>query len=163
MRQSNLAQRGITILEIVIVLGMLAILLSIGAMNFRPPAERTAANAAQAFVQQSRFDAIKTNRPVVVAVDSQSGELTAARLGDSTSTACAGAGQPSRRLSFSEYPGVSVTNTDFAVLWLPTGQPRTCPTGATPLNVDQGASLLLAGRNDSLTLVVGAGGEVGIQ
>jgi len=153
---------GMTVIEVVITLAILSILMTMGVMNFRPPAERLAANAVQSFIQQGRFDAIKTNRPVVISFDSQAGEFAMARMADSTTTGCASAGAPTRRLNLAEYRGVASQDT-FSVLWLPTGQPRACPTGAAPLDISQGAAIVLTGSRTAMTVAVGAGGEVVVQ
>lgn len=152
-----------TLVEILIVMAMLSVLLGMAAMNFRAPAERAAANAVQSFIQQARFDAIKTNRPVVVAFDSATNLFTALRMTNSTETVCSRAGTTIRELSLADYGGVTTPDSEYSMLWLPTGQPRACPTGATPLDMDAGLPFRLIGNRGTLAVEVAAAGEVAVR
>lgn len=156
-------QNGFTVIELVIALAIAGILMSVVGMSLRPSAERTAANAVQSFIQQSRFDSIKSNRPVVVSYDANKRELKAARAPTSTSTACANASEAGRTLPLTEYRGVGSPDADFALLWLPTGQPRACPAGTAPLDLAEGATFRVQGLSSTLHVMVSSGGEVTLQ
>lgn len=132
-------------------------------MSLRPAAERTAANAVASFIQQSRFDSISTNRPVVVRYNAAIQQLQATRTSASAVTNCAGQQEPERTLALTDYRGVSTTDTEFAILWLPSGQPRACPSGTSPLDFDSGATFRVSGATTTLTISVSAGGEVQLQ
>jgi prepilin-type N-terminal cleavage/methylation domain-containing protein len=156
-------RQGFTVIELVITLAIASILMGIAGMSLRPPAERTAANAVQSFIQQARFDSIKSNRPVVISYDSASRVLQASRTDTSTSTACGNAGEAMRTLQLGEYRGVGSPNTNFSVLWLPSGQPRACPAGTAPLDLAQGISFEVSGPSTTVQVVVSAGGEVALR
>lgn len=141
----------------------MGILLAIGGMSFRSPSERTAANAVQSFVQQGRFEAIKTNRPVLVSYDGSDQRLSLARMADSTTVACASAGKPTRQLSLTDFGAVRVSEDAFSLVWLPNGQPRACPSGVAPLDAKRGVAMTLSGSKSSYVVGVSAGGEVSVK
>ena len=162
MYRNRTFNQGVTIIEVVIVLGILGVLMSIGAMNARPPAERLAANAVQSFVQQSRFEAVRSNRPVVVSYAPETRSLTARRSASSTVVTCTAGGTVTRTLNLSEFGGVT-SDADFSLLWLPTGQARACPAGSAPLDVNTGAEFTITGPRTTFTVAVGSGGEVVVR
>ncbi|HET8986568.1 MAG TPA: GspH/FimT family pseudopilin [Trueperaceae bacterium] len=153
---------GFTIIEMVLTLAVLGILMGVGAMNLRPPAVRTASNSVQSFVQQARFEAIKTNRPVVVEIGVDGLTLTAARTTGANVVNCSTAGAAYRTLDLTTYRGVRASSAGLPLVWLPTGLPRACPAGASPLAVS-GVDVVLSGTGTSATVRVGAGGEVAVR
>lgn len=139
---------AMTLIEVLIVLAILGILLAIAIPNLRPPALRVAADAAQAFVLQGRFEAIRRNTPVAVTVSE--GTLVT-RAGSCT-------GQVSGRLPLQEYPQVSLSGSDL--LWTASGDPRTCAGGALGLG---GPRFTLGDCRNQVTLSVSGGGAVRIE
>lgn len=163
VRRRSASASGVTLLEIVIALSILTVLLGIGALNFRSPAERTAADAIQSLIQQGRFEALRSNRSVVVSFDPVARAFSIARMANSTETRCALAVDVTRTLPLVDFSSVRTPDEDFAFLWLPTGQPRACPTGTTPLSFESGISFAVSGQGTTLTVAVSAGGEVVVR
>jgi type IV fimbrial biogenesis protein FimT len=162
MHHHTASTAGFTLIEMVLTLAILGILMGIGAMSLRPPSVRTASNSVQSFVQQARFESIKTNRPVVVGIGGDGLTLTAARTTGANVVSCAAAGAAYRTLELNEYRGVTASSTGLPLVWLPTGLPRACPAGAAPLAVS-GVDVLLTGTDSTATVHVGAGGEVAVR
>lgn len=153
-------RHGVTLLEVVIAMALAGILLGIGAVGLRPPEVRVASGAGASIVQQARFEAIRSNRPMVVRATAEA--VTVHRGPSATSVDCAAALPETRRLDLTTFRRVSATDTNgFPFVWLPTGEPRTCPTGAAPLPPG-GASLHLDGSHVR-TLHVNVAGEVSVR
>jgi prepilin-type N-terminal cleavage/methylation domain-containing protein len=151
--------RGTTLLELLVVLGLFGILSSLGALSLRPPPARLAANAVQAVVQQARFDAIRANRPMVVAIDGGTQSVRVSSSTDAATVAC-GSATLIRTVPFAEGIRVTVDASAFPIVWLPSGQPRSCDGTPIPL---AGVSLGVSDGYRSLTVNVGAGGEVAVR
>ena len=162
MRRLHDRRAGFTVIEMVLVLAVLGVLLSVGGLSMRTPAARTAANATQSFVQQARFEAVKTNRPVVVRVLQDGRGMSASRTSAANVVACASSVDAFRTLDVKEYRGVTLVGSGAAFVWLPTGQPRACPSGSSPLGVD-GFTVAVRGSDVSATVHVAAGGEVTVK
>lgn len=155
------ARAGFTIFEVIVVLAIAGVLMGIGTAALRPPAARLAASSSASVVQQAKFEAIRSNRPVVVRVDGTT--ITLHRAPTATSVDC-GAALPSlRSLDLSEYRNVTVQSaTGFPFVWLASGEARTCPSGAAPLGVD-GLSLRVGDGSTTRTVVVAPGGSVDVR
>jgi len=158
------SRSGFTAIEVIVALAIAGVLMGIGAATLRPPAARLAASASASFVQQARFEAIRSNRPVVVRVDGNA--VTLHRATTATSVDCA-ASLPTlrtlRTLDLAEFRNVTVSDVvGFPFVWLPSGEARTCPSGASPLPLD-GLRLRLDDASTARTLVVEAGGTVGVR
>lgn len=125
MRSRKSRSTGFTVLEIVLVVGILGVLLGIGVVALRPPAIRSYTESIRALMQQARFEAIKLNRPVLVVWDEESREFQ-------SSVATVGAlCSPETvlvRAAASDYGNLQVGFPEGAVslLWLPNGQARDC-------------------------------------
>src|SRR5690625_4991018 len=132
--------RGMTLIEVLIVLAVLAILLAIAIPNLRTPAVRLAGNSVQSFLQQARFDAIRLNGTVGVTVES----------GDLISRQDSCSGELLNRLDLSDYP--SVTLLGSSLLWNATGQVRNCSGG--PLSTD-GVTFTMSDASCSVSVQVG--------
>lgn len=143
-----------------VTLAILGTLLAIAAMNVRAPAVRLAADSVHGFVQEGRFEAIRTNRPVIVDVDADAGTL-ALRRGDNADTIdCSTGRADARTLALGEYRNVNPSADGFPFVWLPTGRPRSC--SAAPLPLD-GVQVVLRDGSKEATVRVNAGGEVRIE
>ncbi len=154
------ARLGMTLTELLVVLAVLGILAGIMAMSIRPSPARLAADAVLGVVQQARFDAIKTNRPIVIVLDSAAGEIAVRRATTSGAIDCsAGATQPVRTLSLGEYRAVSLSGSVEAFVWLPSGQPRECTGGRLASTVE----MTLSSGDSTRTVAVTGGGEVVLQ
>jgi hypothetical protein len=125
-------RRGATLLELLIVLGFLGIMSSLGALGLRPPPARLAANAVQAVVQQARFEAIRANRPMVVAIDAGTRTVRVSSATDAATVAC-GSATLVRTVPFAEGSRATVDASAFPIVWLPSGQPRRCDGTPIPL------------------------------
>lgn len=136
---------GLTIIEVLVVLAILGILLAIAIPNLRPPAAQLAADAAQAFIQQARFDAIRLNERVGITVGDRE---FATRQGGCSGTVM-------NRLDLVEFPQVSASGSSF--MWSATGQPRTCAD--TPLSLS-GVRFQFADSRRETAVTVGSGGVV---
>jgi len=152
-------RRGTTVLELLVALAVLAILTSLGALGLRAPPARLAAHGLQAAVQQARFDAIRANRPMVVAIDAGARAVRVSSATDAAAVAC-DAATLVRTVTFSDDARVSVDASGFPVVWLPSGQPRTC--GGGPLTL-AGVAVGVSDGYRSLSLKLGSGGEVVVR
>jgi len=152
---------GFTAIEVIVALAIAGILMGIGASALRPPASRLAASSGASFVHQAKFEAIRSNRPVVVRLDGDA--VTLHRASTATSIDCAAALPTLRTLDLAQFRRVTVTDVvGFPFVWLPSGDARTCPSGASPLPVD-GLRLRVSDASTARTLVVEAGGKVGVR
>jgi len=123
-------------------------------------ADLRGADAVLGVVQQARFDAIKTNRPIVIVLDAAAGEVAVRRATTSGAIDCsAGATQPVRTLSLGEYRAVSLSGSVEAFVWLPSGQPRECTGGRLASTVE----MTLSSGDSTRTVAVTGGGEVVLQ
>lgn len=65
-RQRAFGSRGLTILEVVIVLSVVAVTVSLAGVAFRAPAAAVYATNVQSLILQSRFESIRRGVPIVV-------------------------------------------------------------------------------------------------
>lgn len=133
-------RNGFSVLELLVVLAVLAILLTIGAIRTPSRAAQVYANDVRAALQQGRFEAIKRNQPIAVVwnVDERAWETV---LGPDGDPPCNGGTLLSSARS-DEYPSVTVQPgfnplpapaVGNGVVWLPTGQARACDFSLLPL------------------------------
>lgn len=154
-------ETGMTLIEILVVLGVLAILFGIAAPNLRTPPARIAANSVTAFLQQAKFEAIKRNRPILVSRTDDGRRLEAHAASAASDMGCAtGASTLVRQVAVDEYRGVQVESDGLPFLWLPTGQPRAC--GGAPV-ATSGVSILLIDDRGQVAVAVGSQGAVTTQ
>lgn len=131
------AHAGFTLLELLIVIGIMGILMAVGIPMLRPPSAYLFATDLKAMIQQARFEAIKRNRPVAVVWNSSNQTYTT-RFDETNTTfanpgsACTSTGPMilnTKRAS--DYRNLSVA-TDMSgngIVWLPTGLARGCSSG----------------------------------
>ena len=165
MRVLSRNQRGISLLEMLIVLAVAAVLLAIGAVWIQPPAARAFANDVKAQIEQARYEAVKRSVPVAVrfrdgafvtTVDPSDPAAGLITVVDS----CASDAAVLVRRDASEYRGVSV-ETDpsaWSVVWLPSGQGRTCG-GSLAI----GSTVEITDGRTTRVIEVSVGGRVSIQ
>lgn len=126
------ARAGFTLLEMLVVLGIMGILMGIGVAALRPPSAYLFANDLKAMIQQARFEAIKRNVPVAV-VWSSTNQTFTTRWNETNSAvnqACSGSAVlNTKRLS--DYRSVSVASalTQSGLVWLPSGMGTQCGGG----------------------------------
>jgi prepilin-type N-terminal cleavage/methylation domain-containing protein len=135
------ARAGFTLLELLVVLGILGILMSIGIPMLRPPSSYLFVNDLKAVIQQARYEAIKRNVPVAVVWNSTDQSFTTQfhPSDPALNQACNTTGTTilnTKRLS--EYQRVSVKSAfvQNGLVWLPNGLGRQC-TGAGMQNVTE--------------------------
>lgn len=150
---------GATLLELMIALGIFGILASIGGLSLRSPPARLVANGVQAAVQQARFDAIRANRPMVVEIDAEARLVRVSSAVDAATVSCVSP-TPVREVAFAGDGRATVAASAFPIVWLPSGQPRTCV--GTPFTL-AGVSVDVSDAYRTLSVVVGAGGEVVVR
>jgi prepilin-type N-terminal cleavage/methylation domain-containing protein len=125
---SSYRVRGFTLLEILVVVAILGVLMTMAAVGLRPPAAKLAARDYQALIQNARHQAIRSNRPVVVALDAASGTVTVSVATVSNNVTCTGSLTVAETFELENYRGVSLT-TDLSsskMQWLPNGRPQGC-------------------------------------
>ncbi len=121
---------GVTLLEVLAVMGVLGVLLSIGALTLRTPGPQLFANDLRALVQQARHEAVKRNQPVAVLWDAQARRFVTSLPGGEVVCEM-GTELAERRLA--EYPRLSIETTFVdgeGVVWLPSGHARSCAMGS---------------------------------
>lgn len=144
-----------------IALVVAAILLAIGAVNLQSPAARLFANDVKAQIEQARFEAIRRNEPVAVVWDSVDARFET-RLDPNASTvaaSCTGSTVLLRR-AVSEYRNVTVNVAAWSdgVVWLPSGQGRTC-NGSPSI----GGDISITDGRTTRVVEVSVGGRVSIR
>lgn len=146
-------------IEILVTIAVLGILTGIGFMSLRPPALQTAASNVRSLMQQAKLEAIKLNRPVVVSLVGN--ELRTQSLAGGHALQCSTGLSDLRGLDLAEFPRVVAEEAaEMPFVWLPTGQVRDC--GGAFLTAD-GAGVALSDGRRSLTVSVGAGGQVEVR
>lgn len=153
--------RGITLIEMLVVLAVVGILVAIAAASLRVSNERQAANSFQALMQQARTEAIKRNRPVVVSWDASGNVMLASVAPTMVVPGCGDVDLVEiDRIDVREYRRVTVTTTmpGNGVVWLPNGRHVAC--------VSQGALssvTTFTGASGSRAVEVSIGGSVRVQ
>lgn len=150
---------GMTLLEILVAVGILGILLALGAIRLQAPETRLAANAFQALLQEKRMQAIQNNRAVAVVWDETSNSMIVRVATVSTAASCDTNVEEHSRLSMNDFPRVRTT-TDMngnGLIWLPNGRAQGC-SGGSPESITR-----FAGDSNSHTVEVSAGGRVTVQ
>ncbi len=120
---------GFTLLEMLIVLGILGIFLALGIPMLRPSYAHLFANDFRAMVQQARFEAIKRNLPVAVVRDGQ--QYTTLVKDDATINCTVTNSTQVNIKRAAEYRDVQISDSDTTgtgngIVWLPTGLARAC-------------------------------------
>lgn len=154
------SQRGVALAETLIAIAIVALLSSIVYMSLQPPAERYVAAAVQSFIQDGRLESMASKSPVVVSYNAATKQFRSSRVAGQSAAYCVSATHPDRTLELSEFGGVRSTDTEFVVLWLPDGQPRSCAADTTPLDAEVGASFRVSGLTATYTVGVSADGQV---
>lgn len=146
--------------ETLIAIAIVTLLSSIVYMSLQPPAERNVAAAVQSFIQDGRLESMASKSPVVVSYNAAAKQFHSSRVVGESAAGCKGATQPGRTLELSGFGRVRSTDTEFAVLWLPDGQPRSCSADTAPLDAEDGATFRVSGLSATYTVGVSADGQV---
>lgn len=151
---------GFTLLEMLIVTGILSILMAMGVTHLRPPSAYLFTNDLKAMVQQARYEAIKRNTPVAVVWDEQA-QMFTTRWNSSApalSKACSGT-EVLMTKSLKDYRPVSVASafSQSGVVWQPSGLGVNCSGG-----VMSDATTLTDGKA-TYKLLVSAAGQIRIE
>ena len=161
-RPDRRSRRGLTLVEILIVLAILGVLLSLTAFLVPAPSATVFARDAQSLYQQARLEAVKRNRPVAVVWDADLGRLEARVDSASTTVAAACTGDTVvRSLTPAGYGGRLTITADFAhdgAVWLPSTLMRGCAGPATELQ-----SLTVASTRRTVDVDVSTTGEVTLR
>lgn len=127
-RGSRRSGAGFSLLELLVVLGVLGILLALGAALLRPPSSRLFANDVTAAVRQARFEAIKRDEAVAVVWNPTLKQFeTRVNTGGALSCASADTTLLASRPA-ATYRNLSVS-TDLGgsgFLWFPNGSTKAC-------------------------------------
>ncbi len=159
-------QRGFTLIEMLITLGVIGILLGMVSFMLRVPSAQLYANDVQAVIRQARLQAIKYNKPVAITWNAATQAFTSRREADTVTTAptvnsaCTGTKTIATKAT-SEYGGnLTVTATiGNGLVWLPSGLLTTCnglPTSMMNIRITES-------RNVTRQLMISVAGEVSIQ
>jgi prepilin-type N-terminal cleavage/methylation domain-containing protein len=155
------SRRGVTLVEILIVLGIIGILLPLTSF-LRAPSSTVFARDAQSLYQQARLEAVKRNRPVAVIWDADAGRLEARVDSASTTVAAACTGDTVvRALAPGEYGGRITITADFehgGAVWLPSTLMRGCAGAAT-----EQQTLTVADARRAVDVEVSTTGEVNLR
>lgn len=158
--QARGASAGFTLLEVLLVVTVLGVLLAVGAVNLRTPSVRVAADAVQSFVQQTRFEAIQRNRPVIVTLAGDGRSLQAHLSTQATAIDCGATGTLARKLDLSDYRAVAADATDLPLVWLPSGEARTCSASVL---ASAGLTISLSDGSKAAEVHVSSGGQVAVR
>ena len=152
--------QGFTLLEGLVVIAILGVLLSVGAVMLQSPSARTFANDVRAQIQQARFEAVKRNRPVAIVwlADEERLETRQSTNPAINADACQGTIVLNARSS-REYRAVEVVTTmGDGMVWLPNGQARTCAGG-----LDVASETTITGPDGVRRVVVSLAGRVAVE
>ena len=134
--RSTQAGRGFTVLEVVITLAVLSIVFGFAAINTRPPAARAVSSEFRNVMQQARFEAVRVNRPVaVVWLEGPRQLVTRSQSAADEASICDNIAGQIIVADFTRYPRVAIVpdlGVDAALVWLPSGQARTCTLAPMP-------------------------------
>lgn len=127
-RRRGLDSAGLTLLELMLALGLAAVLVSAGLAGVQPGGAARAARATRTFLLWARLDAMWSGRPVAVVPGSPPGLVARSGAGVTLAGACAA--PEVRRLRVGHFGHVSVRLPLRAgIVWLPTGGARSCDGG----------------------------------
>lgn len=159
-RFRHVADRGLTVLELLVALAAIGVLLALGMARVVPASSEVAAGSVQSSIQRARFQALKLNRPVVVDVDAENGVVTV-HAGTMAGSIDCGFAQttPITRLDLSTYPHVRLNARLQRFVWLPNGQARGC---SGEWIGDEAIAELSDGRR-AYEVVLAAGGAVSLR
>lgn len=156
-RRHGTGSRGVTLLELVVALGLAAVLAGAVLAGVQPGGAGHAARAARAFLLWARLEAMWSGRPVAVLQASWPGLV--ARAGDGAGLAAACTGPVVRRLRVDRFPRVRVRLPLRAgIVWLPTGGARSCAGGGVV-----SGRIELADRAHTVAVVVSSLGRVRLE
>lgn len=154
-------RQGLTIIELLVVIAVLGVLLSVSVTFINPPNTRVFAGEVKAAASQSRYEAVKRNRPVAFTWDSDAREFVT-RFDDASRQVpdtCDGDTVLTTK-SATQYRSMAVT-TDMiggGIVWLPSGQGRTC--NGAPIS---GNTIDISDGSNSRSVTIAAGGKVSIE
>ena len=164
MEVVSVRRLGVTVMEMLIVIAIAGILLGIGVVRVQPPESRLFANDVKAQIEQARYEAIRRNGPVAVVWEAGP-ERFATRLDPNDPTVGSTCNGPlvlqSRALS--DYRSVELISGasgawSGGVVWLPSGQGRTCNGGPAI-----GGTITITDGRTTHVVEVSVGGRVSIQ
>jgi prepilin-type N-terminal cleavage/methylation domain-containing protein len=126
---------GVSLIEVIVAIGIIGILASIGIARINAPDARLFANDVKAMLEQARYEAVRRHTPVAVVWSGIDFEIrpqpvpvspTSAPLFDTTT--CTSAATPLRSHDARDYRSVSVSGglVTTGVVWLPSGLVRSC-------------------------------------
>lgn len=126
---------GFTLLEMLVVVGIMGIFLALGIPMLRPPAAYLFASDLKAMIQQARYEAIKRNTPVAVVWSSTdrtyTTRLDAANTNFANTNGACTSGTVISTKQLGDYRNISISTNmpGNGIIWLPTGLARSCTTG----------------------------------
>jgi prepilin-type N-terminal cleavage/methylation domain-containing protein len=169
--------KGVTLLEMLIVLAIAGILLAIGTYQLRPPSARLVANALKTQLLQAKLESIKRNRPVAVLYNAaQQRFITTAKSSIPWTDAtlqdypCSLTDSVLYTLDLREYPATKVLAAFKAVggaqgvVWNPNGRPSFCDGSTLAIDntsLDNRASI--QNNRTNLNVRVTSAGQVMVQ
>ncbi len=147
---------GFTLLELVLVLGIVAVGAGAAVGALRPSSEMRAANALRALLTSARHEALLRGHAVAV-VQVPGGFVGRSQSG---SEAQCGGGAELGRLSLADHQGVQVLESwpSGGLVWLPSGSGRTCAGGGVI-----SSTVVLRGWRGSAAVVVSSLGRVRVE
>ncbi len=150
---------GLSMLEIIITLGIIAILFGLIANAARPPFTTVFANDLAAVVQQSRYEAIQSNGPVVLVHVANKGFEV--RTPSNTNSPCSTTNaQLLRSLNFTGYGTVNVSMNKQGIIWFPNGLVIACDGTQATVNI---SVFDAAGKNKTREITINSIGRVEIK
>jgi len=149
--------RGLTLLELLVALGLAAVVLGAGLAGIQPGGAARAARSARAFLLWARLEAMWSGRSVAVVQASWPGLVARAADGSGPSGACTA--PEVRRLRVDRFARVNVRLPLRAgIVWLPTGGARSCAGGGVV-----SGRMELADRFHAVAVVVSSLGRVRLE
>lgn len=147
---------GFTLLELILVLGIVAVGAGSVASALRPSSEMRAAQALRALLVAARHEALLRGHGVAVV---RAGEGFVSRVQTGSESPCA-VGSELTRLDVAADHGVRVAQTwpSGGLVWLPTGSGRTCAGGGVI-----SSTVVLEGRRGRAAVVVSSLGRVRVE
>lgn len=149
--------RGVSLLELIVVLAIIGILLGIGYALLRPNPARHAAIALASELTAARLQALAAGMPVAVllSTDRRTVFRKAGAVGEDADQVCA-SGAVAHRLDWGRFPRVELTSgLERGIVWFPTGWGRACGGGGV-----YNDRIELAGPAARYAVVVSSAGRV---